>query len=202
MPGAKSIKLINAPRRDAYIEINRIQAEIEAAMVGRNVKTVPILMCLGATATILAHRLAARGLWAIDLGHVGMFMKSAGAYAISPHKLASKHYRKQLQEMHKEIKWGRDGWLSAGEVFLFKQELGAESILDYCSGRVTLAQAKSTIRVYEYDPGIKGKDALPKPCHLIVCTDVLEHVEPDAIDSVLSHVHKLATKGIYLVVST
>jgi len=39
---------------------------------------MPILLCLGPTATVLAWRLAKRGKWALDLGHIGMFMKRLG----------------------------------------------------------------------------------------------------------------------------
>jgi 2-polyprenyl-3-methyl-5-hydroxy-6-metoxy-1,4-benzoquinol methylase len=43
---------------------------------------------------------------------------------------------------------------------------------------------------------------MPKPCDLVVCTDVLEHVEEDKIDSVLDHIFRLSAKSTYLVIST
>jgi hypothetical protein len=56
--------------------------------------------------------------------------------------------------------------------------------------------------VFEYDPGIPGKDHLPKPADLVVCTDVLEHIEPELLDGVLRHLYLLAGRGAYLVIAT
>lgn len=64
---AKSVRLIYGPERDAYKDIDRIEAEI-------GTPEGPILMCLGPTATCLAERLAKKNLWALDLGHMGRFM--------------------------------------------------------------------------------------------------------------------------------
>ena len=69
---AKSVKVILTERRDAYIDINRLEKEILALPQ----KTV--LLCVGATATCLAYRLSRQGKHAIDLGHIGMFMKRKG----------------------------------------------------------------------------------------------------------------------------
>lgn len=39
-----------------------------------------VLICLGATATVLAFHLAAEGVHALDLGHVGMFLRKEGRF--------------------------------------------------------------------------------------------------------------------------
>jgi hypothetical protein len=57
-------------------------------------------------------------------------------------------------------------------------------------------------RVQEYDPGIRGKDILPKPCDLVVCTDVMEHVEPKALMRVIDHIFRLTGYIAYIVVAT
>lgn len=54
----------------------------------------------------------------------------------------------------------------------------------------------------EYDPAIEGIDALPLPAELLICTDTLEHVEPDRIDAVLTHIRSLTLIAAYLVIST
>jgi 2-polyprenyl-3-methyl-5-hydroxy-6-metoxy-1,4-benzoquinol methylase len=66
----------------------------------------------------------------------------------------------------------------------------------------SLKKALNPHRVQEYDPGIKGKDILPKPVDVVVCTDVLEHVEPKALNSVLDHIVKLTGYMAYIVVAT
>ena len=39
-----------------------------------------VLLCLGATATVLAFDLAAEGVHALDLGHIGMFLRKEGRF--------------------------------------------------------------------------------------------------------------------------
>jgi hypothetical protein len=39
-----------------------------------------VLLCLGATATVLAHDLADHGVHALDLGHIGMFLRKEGRF--------------------------------------------------------------------------------------------------------------------------
>ncbi len=64
--GIASQRTIHSLPRDAYDDLPRLIAEIE--------DTVPrdtlILASLGPAATVLAARLARRGYWAIDLGHI------------------------------------------------------------------------------------------------------------------------------------
>jgi hypothetical protein len=56
--------------------------------------------------------------------------------------------------------------------------------------------------VQEYDPGIDGKEGMPKPCDLVVCTDVLEHVEPDKLEAVEDHLFRICGMGALLVIAT
>lgn len=75
-------------------------------------------------------------------------------------------------------------------------------ILDYGCGKGSLARSLTDIdvKVTEYDPAIPGKDHDPDPCELVVCIDVLEHVEPECIDDVLGHIAACATKAAYFVI--
>jgi 2-polyprenyl-3-methyl-5-hydroxy-6-metoxy-1,4-benzoquinol methylase len=190
--GATGVQAITAPRQHAYTYIEQIEEQ-----VGRPGK--PIILCLGATATVLADRLARKGEHALDLGHIGMFMRHAGSFSVT--NLLSKAYRRMLLHYHSKNKWGTGGWKNAGEVIAFRDEIGAQSILDYGCGEGTLKRALSPIRVAEYDPGIMGKDGLPKPAELVVCGDVLEHVELEHLDTVLQHLMTLAGKGIFLTIA-
>ncbi|HUV66463.1 MAG TPA: class I SAM-dependent methyltransferase [Sedimentisphaerales bacterium] len=47
------------------------------------------------------------------------------------------------------------------------------------------------IEITEYDPGIPGKDDPPEPHDLVVCIDVLEHIEPDYLDNVLDDLKRV-----------
>lgn len=205
MPEARSIREVDGRNvtethpnghRDAYAVIDRIEEEIGTPS-GR------VLLCLGPTATVLAARLARKGVHAIDLGHLGMFMRHAGLYQFDLDSLISKAYRNDLIELRKRQKWGADGHKRADEVLRYALKVEAATTLDYGCGEQTLAAAlKAHMRVLGYDPAIPGRDAAPKPCDLVVCLDVLEHVEPDRLDAVLDHIWKCAAKAAFIVVST
>lgn len=70
--GAHGVREIVGPRQHAWAEHREIFAQLKH-------ETRPVLMCLGATATVLAHRLSHEGVHALDLGHIGMFLKRRGA---------------------------------------------------------------------------------------------------------------------------
>lgn len=197
MAGARNIRTVMGPGTNAYGEIDRIEAE-----VGKTKD--PVILCLGPTATVLAARLARKGVWAIDLGHVGMFMRSAGAFQYGPEALISKEYVQQQRRLHCHPDgYGGSGFKYADAVVAFAGEIGATAMLDYGCGAGSLKKAiDGRLKVAEYDPAIEAKEKLPKPTHLVVCTDVLEHVEPQLLDNVINHIYALARKGAYLLVAT
>ena len=73
MRDASSIREVMGLYVDSYKVIDRVEAEI-----GTPPLSYPVIICMGATATVLAARLARKGVWALDLGHVGMFMRRFG----------------------------------------------------------------------------------------------------------------------------
>lgn len=128
---------------------------------------------------------------------------------IAGHELISPQYRALQQALHAQPRGygGRgDKWASTvGQVAL---DYEAHSILDYGCGEGTLAAALRALqfghihRIEEYDPGIPGKDMRPDFADLVVCTDVLEHIEPDKLPAVLTHLRMLARKAVFAVIST
>jgi hypothetical protein len=194
--GVNDLRRVEGPRTGAYAQIDEILEEIGT------------LLCLGPAATVIAARLARRGVHAVDLGHVGMFMRHAGAYRYMLDDLASWDYRRQLEELRATVKgkWGADGAKHAAAAADYYRKLGATTLLDYGCGegrlRAELEKADPPIRVQEYDPGIKGKGGMPKPCDLVVCSDVLEHVEPAKLPAVLDHIYRIAGMGAYFVIAT
>lgn len=197
---ANSVRVVDAPRRDAYAEIDRIEEEI-----GKTSDRV--LLCVGATSTVLAWRLAQKNIHALDLGHLGMFMRHAGAYRYRVEDLISSRYQAQLAQLHGSMKsWGGDGGKHVDEVIRLADTLEAKTILDYGCGegalKTLLAQADPPRRVMEFDPGMPGKEGMPKPCDLTVCTDVLEHVEKDKLTAVLDHMYRITSTFAYVVIAT
>lgn len=75
------------------------------------------------------------------------------------------------------------------------------SILDYGCGKGTLAMSLDR-PIWEYDPAIPGKDTPPRPADLVICTDVLEHVEPEFIGNVLLDLARVTLKVGYLLIHT
>ncbi len=195
MASAASVREVWGPSQNAYSEIGRIEEEI-------GTPAGPVILCLGCTATALAFRLDAKGVHALDLGHMGLFQRHAGAYRYVLDDLASKEYRATLNEMHASRTWGADGHKHASAVRAFADFIEPATILDYGCGRGTLAPAIPERRIQMYDPGIPGKEGTPKPVDMIVCTDVLEHVEPDRLESVLAHIARVASKAAYVVIAT
>jgi len=62
-------------------------------------------------------------------------------------------------------------------------------ILDYGCGKRTLEEALG-FPIANYDPAIPGLDGTPEPHDLVVCTDVLEHIEPECLDDVLADIRR------------
>jgi hypothetical protein len=182
---------------NSYQCIDRIEDE-----VGK--PSGPVLICLGPTATVLAWRLARKGVHAIDLGHVGMFMRRFDPQSqITINDLCTSTYKDLLVKKHGMAGWGASGYSHADEVTKFANELGALTILDYGCGRGTLKDKLPQFSVFEYDPGIPGKDMPPQdPVDLVVSTDVLEHIEKNCLDAVLAHMRRLARRGIFLTIAT
>lgn len=105
--------------------------------------------------------------------------------------------------------WGLGGRQFVGHVIHLIGKVDAKSVLDYGCGRGTLKAALDSaenealcLDVREYDPGIEGKSELPEPADIVVCTDVLEHVEPDRLKAVLAHIFDLTRKVCFAVVAT
>lgn len=199
-PTCRTLTFIAAPRRDAYAKIDDLEGLAYA-----NGRLGPVIICLGAAGTALAARLAKRGCWALDLGHIGMFMNpdNNGAFAIKPEELASPEYRGMLQHEHATSNWGKGGWSWAEKISVYALEVSCKDVLDYGCGQGTLkpALAKLGYKCGEYDPGIPGKDIPPKLADLVVSTDVFEHIEPEKVAAVLKHTFLLAKRAGFFAIA-
>ena len=117
--------------------------------------------------------------------------------------LISEEYRNLNLELHqRNPHYGVSGQKWAEQISEICSAIGAKTILDYGCGKQTLGMALSHLLIVGYDPAIPGLDAPPEPADLTVCTDVLEHIEPDCLDAVLDDLERLALKGVFLTVAT
>ena len=119
-------------------------------------------------------------------------------------QLISNEYKEQCILLHQQSpQWGN----AAGDPKLHKstaqfirsiwEHNGKGSILDYGCGKGYVA-IHLDVPVMEYDPGIPGKDQSPEPAALVVCLDVLEHIEPEYLEVVLKDLQRVVLKrGIF-----
>lgn len=120
--------------------------------------------------------------------------------------LISDEYRKQQEKLHDGAKTpdGRSviyGGMAAIYAPLVKnviEQIKPLHILDYgCGKHMVLPKAlhklglKHRFKYQAYDPAVPELAGAPVPADLVVCIDVLEHVEEDCIDDVLDHLHSL-----------
>ncbi len=98
--------------------------------------------------------------------------------------------------------YGTSGQRWAATVDRLANWIGACSILDYGCGKQTLAAALPQRKITGYDPALPGLDIAPSPADLVVCTDVLEHVEPECIEEVLDDLCRITSKLAFVTVAT
>ena len=67
---ARHVSVLATPPEDAYAGVGRLESHCIALCPREGLA----ILCLGATATVLADRLTRRGIQAVDLGYVGRFM--------------------------------------------------------------------------------------------------------------------------------
>lgn len=97
--------------------------------------------------------------------------------------------------------YGAHGALYAKVVLSLTRELGTYSVLDYGAGKGSLA-AVLPFPIAEFDPAIDGKTQPPAPADVVICTDVLEHVEPECLTAVLTDLQRCIRRVGYFVIHT
>jgi hypothetical protein len=113
-------------------------------------------------------------------------------------------YAKLNRELHaSHAEYGSFSWRHADKVLALREETESVTVLDYGCGKGALREALGRPDwMREYDPAIPGKDARPEIADLVVCTDVLEHIEPELLDNVLTHIVRVTGKAAFLLIAT
>lgn len=116
--------------------------------------------------------------------------------------LLTESYRELQQKLHREDpSYATSGHRSAAKVASLMQTLQTLDVLDYGCGRRGLEEALG-VAIRNYDPCIPGLDSPPEPAEIVVCSDVLEHIEPDCLNDVLSDLHRLTKRLLYVLIAT
>jgi uncharacterized Rossmann fold enzyme len=116
--------------------------------------------------------------------------------------LISSEYRELNAQLHREnLAYGVGGAKHADTIAKMVENTKAKSVLDYGCGKGYLAKSLP-YPIWEYDPAIPGKDETPRPADLVVCTDVLEHIEPDKLTLVLADLARCTKQVAYFTINT
>lgn len=120
--------------------------------------------------------------------------------------MISQDYLYTLQHEHRKHPWGYWGYELAPEVRAFCDLQAVKSVLDYGCGSNHGLRAWATknlwaIDLREYDIAIPGYDSEPEPAELVMCIDVLEHVEEQYVDDVLDHIHSRCSQWAWFTIS-
>lgn len=128
--------------------------------------------------------------------------KKGGFIAFNKPELISKEHTYLNSKLHKDNpKYGMGGAKHADTVIKLSEQLKTTSILDYGAGKMMLAKSLP-FPIWSYDPAVPEISQAPKPADIVVCTDVLEHIEPDKLNFVLDDIRRCTKKIGYLVIST
>lgn len=117
-------------------------------------------------------------------------------------QLISEAYCGLNQKLHvSNPSYGMGGSKWAVLVTELALKMNTRDILDYGCGKSSLSQ-NLPFFIHQYDPAIEKYSDLPEPADLVVCTDVLEHIEPECLESVLDHLQSLVKKTGFFVIAT
>jgi hypothetical protein len=117
--------------------------------------------------------------------------------------LISQEYREQNRKLHELPNYGNSSGKWGKPVAELAELNQCRTILDYGCGKGDLKVAlMNNPNVFEYDPAIEGKDSTPEPADMVVCTDVLEHIEPELIENVLDDLKRVTLKIGYFLINT
>lgn len=118
---------------------------------------------------------------------------------------------KKYIELHKQIFSHFTGQSLTPHVEAIKNlinETKSETLLDFGCGNALEYKQKNThktvwnVDATLYDPGHPKHNVLPdKTFDIVVCTDVMEHIPEDCVDSVLERIFTRAEKAVYFNIS-
>lgn len=114
--------------------------------------------------------------------------------------LITSTYQQLQQQLHEERPDYGDGHVSGRYHDMLRnlaQQLNTRSILDYGCGKAAL-QKSLPFPIQNYDPCMPEYSKRPQPADIVVCCDVLEHIEPECLANVLLDLSSLTKQVLFL----
>lgn len=126
--------------------------------------------------------------------------------------LFTEGYKKLQHELHGHGNYGVTGQQYVPTIFHAISQLakrhGAVRVLDYGSSTGGTMKAVKEhlwlppgVEDFCYDPFVEEFSSEPEQCDLLICTDVLEHVEPECTKAVLDHIASLTKRIAFFSIS-
>lgn len=132
--------------------------------------------------------------------------KPRAPYRITP------AYKAMQQQMHAVGNYGISGHKHAKAIHALMVQLqakyGSVSVLDYGCGQSTLKTALDKLSPVpnaswrEFDECVDGRDSPPERADIVVCSDVMEHIERECTLNVLDHIQELTKKVAFFWIAT
>lgn len=119
--------------------------------------------------------------------------------------LISQEYKSLNSDLHQTGNFGKSGHRWVRYIEMVIDQFQIKSLVDYGAGQQTLKKNLAhlqNISITSYDPAISELSATPAPAELVTCTDVLEHIEPEYLESVLDHLESLTQQVAFFVIPT
>lgn len=115
--------------------------------------------------------------------------------------LISEHLLEMNRQLHEQVEsFGANSAKWASQVRDLCKMVGTIDVLDYGCGKGELAKACEDLNVLNYDPAVREYAANNEPRDVLICTDVLEHVEPDKVDAVLADMARCMLRAAMVVI--
>lgn len=117
--------------------------------------------------------------------------------------LISEQYRNEQKALHAKGNYGTASLEFGGIVSTLVEKTKAQTLLDYgCGSMQNLKKVLDCDVMYlGYDPAVPEFSA-KLPSDLVVCIDVLEHIEPDLLENVLDDLQSLTKGWAFMTVHT
>ena len=119
--------------------------------------------------------------------------------------LISSEYRQEQEHLHENPDYGVASVSFAPIVSDLISALEIDEMLDYGAGKGRLARSirpDRKVLVAMYDPAVDDYSETPDPSEFVTCIDVLEHIEPEFLDSVLDDLQRLTISYGFFTVHT